>query len=481
MSSELIEKNTSQGRTEEQVAFIEYPIKGIKANSIILSATAGSGKTFSCVERLKFMLENGIDPSKIIFFSFTVAAVEELKRRVNNDKIKITTIHSFCTHLLGRMKKMKKIATFYDFIDWFKEYHKPKSSAPQKDIQQFYYDVEKLYDTAEYVSAEISAFKLQSADKIKCKVPDYIKEYQNFQKQTKSIDFSDMLILVRESLKEDKWLKMFRNQYDYIFIDEYQDTSTIQMQILLSLNAKCYYIIGDRNQSIYGYSGANCDGIEAMLKRRRETTVEMHLSTNFRSGKLIVENSNKHSSLQAIPFHQEEGKVHKKIILFEHLVNILKEKPYVTILVRTNAVIRELEKRLMILKVPIRYESYLKASEIDDIIKAKERVTTKNKIRELLPHFGTPDAVIEFIKSNAENKSSIKTIHKSKGLEFPVVVVVNSIAPDILAENNLNIPKEYLSLISYDPADENDYEARNVHYVAVSRAKEELYFMIFED
>ncbi len=470
---------TEVKRTEEQLAFIQHPIKGSDANSIILSAVAGSGKTASAVARLKFMLENGVDPSKIIYFSFTVAAVEELKNRIQNDTIKITTIHSFCAHLLGRMKKMKNISTFYDFIDWFKEYHKPKYGANQSDVNKFYLDVEKLYDTAEYLSSEIAAFKLQTADNIKCKLPDYLKLYQDYQKQTKSMDFSDMLIVVRESLKEDKWLRMFRNQYDYVFIDEFQDTSACQMAILLALNAKYYYLMGDKAQAIYGYSGANCDVIEAMLKRRRQT-VEMNLSINFRSAKSIVENSNQHSHLQAIPFHQEEGKVHRKIILFEHLVEILKTNPYVAVLVRTNSVIREIEKRLLALKIPIRYENYLKSAELEDIKKARERVSTKNKMRDILPHFGSADAVIEFIESNKDRQSHIKTIHKSKGLEFPVCVVVNSVAPDIIQENNLVIPPEYLSLISYDPDDVNDYESKNVHYVAVSRAKDELYFMLID-
>jgi superfamily I DNA/RNA helicase len=93
---ELIIKKES-GDTEEQTAFVQYPIKN--SNSVILSATAGSGKTYSCVKRLKFMLENGVDPSRIIFFSFTVAAVNELKHRVNNDQIKITTIILFCANL----------------------------------------------------------------------------------------------------------------------------------------------------------------------------------------------------------------------------------------------------------------------------------------------------------------------------------------------------------------------------------------------
>ena len=477
MSQEEIIKN-EETVTEEQKAFIEHPVKGKDAYSIILSACAGSGKTYSAVERLKFMLKSGVDPSKIIYFSFTVAAVEELKKRINNDQIKITTIHSFCVSLLARMKKMRKIATFYDFIDWYKTTHKPKYNSPQKDTQQFYFEVEKLYDTAEYLSSEIAAFKLQTADNIKCKMPDYLKEYQRFSKETKSIDFSDMLIMVKESLKEDKWLRMFKGQFDYVFVDEYQDSSSIMTHILLSLNAKYYYLMGDRAQAIYGYSGANCDVVEAMLKRRRQT-LEMHLTVNFRSAKSIVDNSNKHSHLQAVAFHKEEGNVHRKIILFTNLVDILKENPHVTILVRTNAVIREIEKRLMILKIPMRYENYLKASELDDLIKAKERVSTKNKVRELLPYFGTADKIIEFIKSNQDEKSFICTIHKSKGREFPMCVVVNSIAPDVLLENNITIPKEYITLISYDP-DDVDYEPKNVHYVAVSRAKDELFFMYFE-
>lgn len=474
---ELIIKKES-GYTEEQTKFIQYPVKN--SNSVILSAVAGSGKTFSAVKRLNFLLENGVDPSKIVFFSFTVAAVNELKHRVNNDQIKITTIHSFCTNLLSRMKKMRKISTFYDFIDWFKEYHKPKYSAPQKDKDIFFHEVERLYDTAEYLSSEISAFKLQSAENIKCKIPDYFKVYQDFMKQTKSIDFSDMLILVKDSLKEDKWLRMFRNQYDYIFVDEYQDVSSVQMSILLSLNAKYYYLMGDRSQSIYGYSGANCDVVEEMLKRRRQT-VEMNLSTNFRSAKSIVENSNKYSSLRAIPFHQEEGEVHRKIILFEQMVEIIKNNPYVAILARTNSVIKELERKLLSLKIPMRYENFLKDSELEDVIKAKERVSTKNKIRELLPHFGTADAIIQFIKNNKDKQSFITSIHKSKGLEFPSCIVVNSISPEILQENNLNIPKEYINLISFDPDDELDYESKNIHYVAVSRAKNEMWFMIFEN
>ena len=108
--------------TDEQLNFINY--KGDK--SIILSATAGSGKTHSTVGRLNEMIENGVDPSRIIFFSFTNDAVNELRSRVKHD-IKITTIHSFTSSLLGKMGLFKPIVTFYDFTNWYKEKYKPPS------------------------------------------------------------------------------------------------------------------------------------------------------------------------------------------------------------------------------------------------------------------------------------------------------------------------------------------------------------------
>ena len=78
--------------TPEQQEFINYSGN----SSVVLAATAGSGKTYSCTKRLKELLRRGVDPSRIIFFSFTKAATEELSKRIGNDAIMVTTIHSFC-------------------------------------------------------------------------------------------------------------------------------------------------------------------------------------------------------------------------------------------------------------------------------------------------------------------------------------------------------------------------------------------------
>jgi DNA helicase-2/ATP-dependent DNA helicase PcrA len=475
---DLLSEIDKQSYTPEQRRFVEFDGE----ESVILAATAGAGKTYSCVQRVKELLKRGVDPNKIIFFSFTKAATEELKERVGNKDIKITTIHAFCYYILSATGKFKEIASFYDFIEWFKVKYKPNHFA-DKETKEFFYDtISDLYEDAEFISSSIASFKLQSADGLKSKLPSYINEYSQFLREKKSRDFSDMLIEVRDMFKEDRWLKMFRGKYDYIFIDEYQDTSTIQLQILLSLNAKYYYLIGDKNQSIYGYSGANCNLLESMVKARRKTT-ELSLSVNFRSDKVIVENSNKFSSLKAIPNSQEEGYVDDKVMLrLDDLVELLKLPQEVAVLVRTNDVIKKLERQLLKKKVPMRYFNFITENDVENFEKGIIMDPLKNKLKTVSEFFNNNDQeVISFIKRYKGINKFVTTIHKSKGREFHTCVVVNSIAPEILEQNpNFHkLTKKQVAQISFDPDDDNDVEPKNIHYVAVSRSKHKLYFMIY--
>ena len=473
----LLAVDDNKGYTEQQKAFINYTGE----SCVILASCAGAGKTYSCVQRLKELLKRGVDPSKIIFFSFTKAATEELQKRIGDSEIKITTIHAFCLGILAKVGKFKKIATFYDFIQWFQEKYKPKPSASAEE-KDFYYDtIGTLYEEADFLSSAIAAFKLQSADGIKCMVPSYITEYGKFLRESKSRDFSDMLIEVRDLLREDKWLKMFRNQYEYIFVDEYQDTSTIQLQILLSLNAQYYYMIGDRNQSIYGYSGANCDKLESLLKERRPETVEMTLSVNFRSDQKIVENSNNYSSLKAVANSKEEGFVDDKVMAkIDELVEVLQFPEQVAVLVRTNDVIKKLELMMLKRKVPIKYFNYITPADIKNFHKGEVHSSLKNKLAKLKDYFDDDRDIIHFIERNKNSNKFITTIHKSKGREFDTCVVINSISPTLLQQNDIydRLNNKQLEKISFDPDDEENIEPRNIHYVAVSRSKHKLYFMV---
>lgn len=469
-------KDNKSSITKEQREFVEYNGN----DSVILKAVAGSGKTFSCVKRLKHLLETGVDPKDIIFFSYTNAAVDELKERVGNKDIKITTIHSFCFSVLSRLKRFKKITSFYEFIDWFKNRNKPGKSATKEDKETYYKVITLMYEEAEYISSHISSYKLQRADGIKSRLPVYYSEYCNFLKDQKKRDFADILIEVREILKDNRYLKLYKNKYKYVFVDEYQDTSSIQMDILLRLNAEMYYLIGDQNQSIYGYSSASCDKVEDMLKNRRKVT-EMTLTTNFRSDKNIIENSNNFSNLKAIPFSKKDGYVNKKIISIHDLMTIIKERndDEIAILVRTNKVIREIESIFLANKIPIRYENLFSKKEIKEIEKDETNYITDKKINSIISAFdGDKNSMIEFIKENYDKNSFITSIHKSKGREFDICIVVNSISPEIIEENNIYIPEEKYNYYSFDGISEKSFEAQNVHYVAVSRPRHELYFMV---
>ena len=485
----LFEENKEKKYTKEQQAFIEYD----NDNSVVLASCAGSGKTFSCVERLKTLINRGVDSNKIIFFSFTNDAVRELKERVKKEGIKvkdkntkegirISTIHSFCSSVLHSTGKFKDIASFYDFIEWFKVKYKPNHFADQETKEFYYETISTLYEDGDFISSSIASFKLQSADGIKSKLPPYINEYNKFLREKKCRDFSDMLIEVRDMFKEDRWLRMFRGKYDYIFIDEYQDTSTIQLQILLSLNAKYYYLIGDRNQSIYGYSGANCRLLESMVKARRKTT-ELSLSVNFRSDQVIVENSNKFSSLKAVANSKEEGYVDDKVMLkLDELIELLKLPQEVAVLVRTNDVIKKLERQLLKKKVPMKYFNFISERDVENFDKGVITDGLKNKLKFVREFFNNSDAeVMSFIKTHRNSNKFVTTIHKSKGREFHTCVVVNSIAPELLEQNpNFHkLTKKQIAQISFDPDDEDEVEPRNIHYVAVSRSKHKLYFMIY--
>ena len=255
--------------TDEQLKFINYTGN----ESIILSATAGSGKTHSTVGRLNKMIEDGVDPSRIIFFSFTNDAVNELRSRIKHD-VKITTIHSFTSSLLGKMGLFKPIVTFYEFTNWYKDKYKPHVKDPMKIKQQYAANVDRFYEEGAMISSNFSAYKLQNADGLKVPKPQFYDEYMAFTKETKSRDFSDMLIDTEKFSRNPKYKQFFENAYDYIFVDEYQDTSTLQMKILLTIKAKQYHLIGDKNQSIYGFSGANCEAIENLLMGSHKT-IEM--------------------------------------------------------------------------------------------------------------------------------------------------------------------------------------------------------------
>lgn len=430
--------------------------------------------THSTVGRLNKMINDGVDPSRIIFFSFTNDAVNELKSRVNCD-VKITTIHSFTSSLLGKMGLFKPIVTFYDFTNWYKEKFKPNPKDPLKIKMVYAKNVDRFYEEGAYISSTFSSYKLQNADNIKSPKPQFYDEYVTFIRETNSRDFSDMLIDTERLSRNPKYVKYFENLYDYIFIDEYQDTSTLQMKILLKIKAKQYHLIGDKFQSIYGFSGANCEEIETLLKTEKKV-IELTLTKNFRSKKKIVENSNRYSDLVAIPNETEDGYIHQDLITQSVMYNMMQDGKPITLLARTNNVIKEIEKECFKKKIKMRYFNYITPQDLEKIRIGNVPPSLKKKVDVIVHYYGNVFNLINFIKENEDSDIFVTSIHKSKGREFPRCVIINSIDPELLDET-YDI-EEYTFLTE---SGEIDQEAKNIHYVAVTRPKDELYFLVYEN
>jgi superfamily I DNA/RNA helicase len=460
--------------TAEQELFINDK----SDNSIILSAVAGSGKTFACVGRVNRMIKDGVPPNRIIFFSYTNDAVDELKSRIKHD-VKITTIHSFTGNLLHKMGKGRPIATFYDFVNWYKETYKPISTDIYTKKIKYNKALNELYEEGTSISSAISAYKLQKADNIKgIFKPSYYDEYSTFLKNEKARDFSDMLIETAK-LAEDPANKIyFENKYDHVFIDEYQDTSTLQMKILLTMKAKQYYLTGDEVQSIFSFSGANCKEIERLLKESRPV-VNMTLTKNFRSAKTIVDNSNRYHKLKAEPVSEKDGLVKHELINISDLIEMVKDDKPLAVLVRTNSVIKNLEFQFLKQKLNIRYFNFITPDDIEHLKTGVINPWTKKKIDKIRPFFESYEEIIELVERNKDNTKFITTIHKSKGREFPRCVIVNSMDPEQLMQADF---VEDITKYTYiNDLDSIDEEARNIHYVAVTRPKEELYFLLYDD
>ncbi len=249
-----------------------------------------------------------------------------------------------------------------------------------------------------------------------------------------------------------------------------------------------HYLIGDRNQSIYGYSGANCDRIEEMLKARRKV-VEKTLSVNFRSDKSIIQNSNRFSQLKAVGKSDKNGFV-KRYLIFEidggsgslSLIDVLNSHSEVAVLARTNATIKKLEFELLKRKYPMKYFNYLSDNDFELWKKKEVHIGLKNRLDKLKPFFNNNEnEIFTFIQTNKNSNKLITSIHKSKGREFDYCVVVNSLDKQLLEDVGIykSLSSKQLERISFDECEKFEVEPKNIHYVAVSRSRHGLYYMLY--
>lgn len=281
---------------------------------LLILAGAGSGKTRVLTHRIAYLIEeHQVPPYHILALTFTNKAANEMRERVNNiieygaGSIWVSTFHSTCVRILRR---------FIDHLGYdnaFTIYDSDDQKSLMKDIcKQLNIDTKK-YKERTFLNAISSAkdelkTPEQYADEVAKEYNKKIfgrvyKEYQKRLKQNNALDFNDLIMLTVQLFRQNaEILNHYQERFPFILVDEYQDTNTAQFT-LLSLLASRYQnlcVVGDDDQSIYRFRGANIHNILNFEKIFPATKV-IRLEQNYRSTKNILAAASgviKHNSMR---------------------------------------------------------------------------------------------------------------------------------------------------------------------------------------
>lgn len=244
----------------------QLAIKSDEPN-IAVVAGAGSGKTRTIVERVKYLVEEqGVQKGKVKVLTYTKDASKEIRERIGGNQIFVGTFHSWCFSLLRGYfpERFENVTTFYKGEDPKDRNLPPKQKkmlarAISEPSQKSALKAEALYD---YISFKVNT--LQSFDafikdtKLSDEVKASYKAYNKLKKSNNLVDFNDMLFRVYRSLrKHPEFLERVVDSTSYLVLDEMQDSNTIQWRTikLLIENGCQLFCVGDPAQSIYGFRG----------------------------------------------------------------------------------------------------------------------------------------------------------------------------------------------------------------------------------
>ena len=386
---------------QQAVSYIDGP-------SLVI-AGAGSGKTRVLTYKIAYLLQQGMKPWSIMALTFTNKAAREMKERigklVGNDlaqHLYMGTFHSIFSRIL------RAEAEHIGFNSNFTIYDETDSRSLLKAIVKEKGLDEKIYKPAA-VHAKISMAKnnLMSAEAYEAdadifmqnkrnnmqKMGEVYKEYVQRCKQANAMDFDDLLVLTFQLFRDHEEVRRkYAERFDYILVDEYQDTNHVQMSIVMQLCREKLRVcaVGDDSQSIYSFRGANIDNI-LNYQRQLPGTRLFKLEQNYRSTQTIVEAANSliHHNRNQIPkevfSRNDEGEQiqykpaysykEEALIVAKDIKRIKRQDDCgyddFAILYRTNAQSRSFEEEFRRQGIPYRIYgglSFYQRKEIKDII-----------------------------------------------------------------------------------------------------------------
>lgn len=475
--------NGLNDKQKEAVLHIEGPC--------LVIAGAGSGKTKVLTTRIANLIENGIPSYNILAITFTNKAAKEMRDRLANivpdNNAFVGTFHSLGVRIIREnapllgLDRNFSIIDSDDVISLIKKIMKDLGLDPKLTSPAYIRNKISNIKNEMLSSDDIAKFYNTPQDKVAEKV---YYEYIEILKKNNSVDFDDLLRLpVKLFLEHPEVLEMYQERYKYILIDEYQDTNEVQYKLskLLAKKYKNIFIVGDPDQSIYMFRGANFRNILNFEKDYKNAKV-IPLEENYRSTKYILDaansviKNNKERKEKTLWSSVGEGKKTKYLraydgkheiqLVLDEIKRLLDEgykKSDIAVLYRTNAQSRVVEEMFLKSNMPYKVVGsyyFYNRKEIKDLICYLRLILNNDdeiSLRRVInvPKRGIGDATIAKLEQEAkeQNTSIFQVISKGKEQLFKELILH-------LTEESENLSlTELIDLILTETGIREEYEA----------------------
>ena len=370
---------------------------------LLVMAGAGSGKTRVLTHRIAYLLdEKGVSPRNILAITFTNKAAREMKDRVTNligpeaDQMWVSTFHSMCVRILRRDADKIGINRNFTIFDTADQLTVIKNVLKERNIDP------KKYQPRSFL-AEISSAKnkLQTPDQYQKVAGDYFQKmvadvYQDYQTtllRNHSMDFDDLIMQTALLFKRaPEVLEYYQRRFQYIHVDEYQDTNYAQYDLVKKLAEKYQNlcVVGDSDQSIYRWRGADIKNILSFEKDYPNATV-VFLEQNYRStesilnaANAVIKNNPDHKEKKLwtdqaggskLKYYKAQTERYESLYVAEQIEKYIHEQRFnyrdIAILYRTNAQSRVIEETFVKANIPYQMvggTKFYDRKEIKDIL-----------------------------------------------------------------------------------------------------------------
>jgi len=434
----------------------------------LVMAGAGSGKTRVLTNRIAYLIENGVRDYNILAITFTNKAAKEMKERVNNIVGEINsfigTFHSFGLRVIRENYMYMGLNKNFTIIDSDDVLSIVKKILKDKNLDPKHYSPYYIRNKISFIknqmlnNSEVDKFFNTDIDLV---AKEVYFEYQDKMIKNNSVDFDDLLSKPVELFYEHmEILEHYQDKYQYILIDEYQDTNPVQYKLttLLAKKHRNIFVVGDMNQSIYAFRQADYRNILNFERDYKDATV-IKLEENYRStnnilnaANSVIKNNKERKDLKLwsekgegvkVKYMRSYDEKHEITLVIEE-INKLLDSGYnrsdIGILYRTNAQARVVEEGFLNKGIPYKVVGsyyFYNRKEIKDLISYLRLIYNNDdevSLRRIInvPKRGIGDSAIK----NLENISKIEDISMFDALSTKKEIEFKNTILDLVKKSN---------------------------------------------